>query len=422
MRILFLTHYFPPEVNAPASRTYENAKRWVRAGHEVTVITCVPNHPNGVVYAGFRNRLWQWDEKDGIRILRVLTYLGPNKGSVRRILNYVSYLVSATFLAPLAGKADVVVSTSPQFFCGLAGAFVARLKGAPWVLEIRDLWPESIAAVEAISSRTIIGTLEKIERWMYLKADRLVSVTDSFVRHFVAKGVSPQRIDVIKNGVDLETFVPAGKDNDFRREQGLSGKFIVSFVGTHGMAHGLETVLQAADLLRDNQDIIFLLVGDGAERERLLRQKEVMGLTNLVMLPQLPKERMPEVLAASDACLVHLRKADLFKSVIPSKIFEAMAMERPIIHGVEGESKGIIEEGNCGLFFEPENGGELANIALQLSTDCRLGETLGRNGRKFVVASFDRDKLAARYLEIIISTQQLAARNEKHGESGNAEK
>ena len=409
MRILFLTHYFPPEVNAPASRTFENAKRWVQAGHEVTIITCAPNHPNGIVYPGFRNRLWQWEDKDGIRVLRVMTYLGPNKGSVRRIMNYVSYLLSATLFSPLAGRADVVVSTSPQFFSGLAGAFVSRLKGAPWVLEIRDLWPESIAAVEAISSPRIIGMLEKIERWMYLHADRIVSVTDSFVRHFVAKGAAPERVAVIKNGADLSTLIPAEKENSFRREHSLSGTFIASYVGTHGMAHALDTLLEAAQLLRDNKDIIFLLIGDGAERERLLQKKEAMGLTNLLMLPQLPKDSMPAVLAASDACLVHLRRTDLFKSVIPSKIFEAMAMERPIILGVEGESKGIIEAGNCGLCIDPENAREMADAVLRLKTDSQLAETLGKNGRRFVAEAFDRDKLAAKYIEVIAGCSLPAA-------------
>jgi glycosyltransferase involved in cell wall biosynthesis len=403
MRILFLSHYFPPEVNAPASRTYENTKRWVRAGHVVTVLTCAPNHPNGVVYPGYKNRWWQWEEKDGFKVLRVKTYLGPNKGSVRRILNYVSFMFSAILFSFLTGKADVVVSTSPQFFCGMAGAFVAAIKRAPWVLEIRDLWPESIAAVEAISNPRIIRMLEKIERWMYLHADRIVSVTDSFVSHFVARGVAPERIAVIKNGADLTAFSPAERENQFRQQYGFSGKFIASYVGTHGMAHALDTVLDAAQLLQEEADIVFLLIGDGAERERLVQKKETMGLHNLLMVSQLPKERMPEVLAASDACLVHLRRTDLFKSVIPSKIFEAMAMERPIILGVEGESKTIIEAGRCGLCIEPENAREMADAVLQLHKNALLAETLGKNGRTFVAESFNRDNLAANYLDVLSS-------------------
>lgn len=180
MHILFLTHYFPPEVNAPASRTYENARRWVLDGHHVTVITCAPNHPNGIIYAGYQNRLWQWDEKDGIRILRVKTYLSANKGFVKRILNYLSFMISATVFCSLVEKADRVVSTSPQFFCGLTGLSVSGIHRCPWVLEIRDLWPESIIAVGAIHNRWIIRFLEGIESFMYRKADHIVTLTKSF--------------------------------------------------------------------------------------------------------------------------------------------------------------------------------------------------------------------------------------------------
>ena len=401
MHILFLSHYFPPEVNAPASRTYENACWWVRAGHQVTVLTCAPNHPAGVVYPGYRNRLWQWEERDGIRVLRVKTYLSANKGSVGRIANYVSYLLSAVLCSLLAHKVDLVVSTSPQFFCGLAGAIVSRMKHVPWVLEIRDLWPESISAVEAISSPRIIGVLETIETWMYRHAERIVSVTDSFVQHFVDRGVSRQKITVIKNGADLEMFTPMEQENGFRREHGLNGKFVASYVGTHGMAHGLDTVLEAAELLRPVPQVVFLLVGDGAEREKLLRRKEELGLDNVLMLPQLDKFRMPEVLAASDACLIPLRKTDLFKSVIPSKIFEAMAMARPIILGVQGESQSIIEAAGCGICMEPENAREMADAVLALQRDRGYAGILGQRGKVYVAEHFDRSKLAMRYLRVM---------------------
>jgi len=404
MRILFLTHYFPPEVNAPASRTYENAKRWVQAGHDVTVITCAPNHPNGVVYPGFRNRCWQWEEMDCLKVLRVKTCLSPNKETVRRIMNYLSYLVAATLLSPLTGKADVVVSTSPQFFCGLAGAGVSRLKGAPWVLEIRDLWPESIAAVEAISNPRIIGALSKVETWMYRNSQRIVSVTDSFVPHFVKRGIPRDRVSVIKNGADITRFSPAGRENRFRLDHGLQGKFVASYVGTHGMAHGLDTIFIAAQRLKEDDRIRFLLVGDGAEREDLIRKKDHLHLGNVIMLPQMPKEMMPEILAASDASLVLLRKAELFKAVIPSKIFEAMAMERPIVLGVEGESKRIIEKGRCGLCIEPENPEALAEAILRLADDQCLVEELGQNGRKYVSEFFNRDILAANYLAVLAAT------------------
>ncbi len=404
MHILFLTHYFPPEVNAPASRTYENAKRWIREGHEVTVITCNPSHPAGVVYPGYRNKLWQWHKLDGIRILRVKTFLSPNKGFAKRILNHLSYLVSATVFCLFAGKADVVVSTSPQFFCGLAGYTVSRIKRAPWVLEIRDLWPESIIAVGAVKGRRLINILEGLETWMYRKADRIVALTNAFKRHIIGRGVPAGHISVITNGADLDQFRVLPKENGFRQEQGLTGKFVVSYVGTHGMAHGLDTIFAAAEKLRERHDIVFLLVGDGAERERLVQEKANRGLSNVIMLPQQKKERMPEILAASDACMVLLKKTDLFKTVIPSKIFEAMAMERPIILGVDGESRDIVEEGQCGLCIEPENPHALAEAVVRLKEEKNLAVELGTKGKSFVAARYSRESLAMEYLKLLATT------------------
>jgi glycosyltransferase involved in cell wall biosynthesis len=408
MHVLFLTHYFPPEVNAPASRTYENAKRWVRAGHRVTVLTCAPNHPAGVVYPGYRNRLKQWEEIDGIRVLRVGTWLSANQGFGRRILNYFSYLLSAVFLSPLVKDVDVLVSTSPQFFCGLAGYFVSAAKRVPWVLEIRDLWPESIIAVGAVRNRKLIRFLEGIETFMYRRADRVVALTNAFQRHIAGRGIPAGRIGVIKNGADLERFRPMPRDNAFRANHGLTGKFVASYVGTHGMAHGLYSIIRAAEALKANARIVFLLVGDGAERARLLAEKERLGLANVVMLPQQPKERMPEILAASDASLVLLKKAELFKTVIPSKMFEAMAMERPIVLGVEGESREIVEEGECGLCVEPENSAALADALIRLAGDPALCIRLGENGRKFVLRDYDRESLAERYLSLLCHTASVS--------------
>ena len=407
MHILFLTHYFPPEVNAPASRTYENAKLWIQAGHKVTILTCVPNHPNGIVYPGYRNKLLQREEKDGINILRVITYLSANKGFLKRILNYVSYMISTILLCFHVKKVNIVISTSPQFFCGLAGYFVSRLKGKPWVLEIRDLWPESIIAVGAIKNRQIIDLLESIESFMYNKADKVIALTEAFKHHIMNRGVLSEKITVITNGADLSQFKPLLKENSFLKQEGLTGQFVTSYIGTHGMAHGLETVFKTAEILKDKQDITFLLVGDGAERENLIKTKEAMGLKNVVMLPQQEKERMPEIIAASGACMVLLIKQELFKTVIPSKIFEVMAMERPIILGVEGESKAIIEKGNCGLCIEPENARDLADAVIRLHDDKLLAERLGKNGKEYVERCYSRESLSTIYLELLVGISTI---------------
>lgn len=401
MRILFLTHYFPPEVNAPASRTFEHCSTWVEAGHEVTVVTCAPNHPAGRLYSGYRNRLWQGETQAGVRVIRLWTYLAANEGFVRRTANYLSYLLAVTLAAPFLPRADIVVSTSPQFFCGLAGFPVSRLKRAPWVLEIRDLWPESILTVGAIRNRRVVGFLEALERWAYHHADHLISVTDSFVAHFRKLGVSADKVDVIKNGVDLDTFSRPARDAALAAELGLEGKLVAAYFGTHGMAHRLETVLDAAHILRDDPRIAFLLVGGGAERERLLRLKEERQLTNLVMLDQQPKARMPALWGLADISLVLLKKDDLFKTVIPSKIFEAMAMQRPILLGVEGEARALVEAAGAGIGIEPENPADLASAVRRLADDPASCEAMGRSARAFVTAHFDRARLARRFAELL---------------------
>lgn len=398
MKILVLTHYYPPEVNAPASRLSEHARVWAQAGHEVTVVTCVPNHPTGRAYPGYRNRLWQEEARDGVRVIRLWTWLAANEGFLPRISNYVSYLLSVFLWMWRLPKADVVLSTSPQFFCGLAGWLLKR-KRRPWVLEIRDLWPESIVTVGAMKRGAAIKLLEAIERFAYRQADLVVSVTDGFVPHIrERRGERP--IAVVKNGVDLTTFTTpdAAAEAEFRAAHGLSGKFVAAYVGTHGMAHKLDTVLEAAELLRDRSDIAFLLVGDGAERERLVGEVAARGLSNVVMLAQQPKSAMPGIWAASDAALVLLRRVDTFKTVIPSKMFEAMAMACPMVLGVEGEAMALMEAGGAGIAITPESAQELAAAVTRLADDPAVAAQLGDSGRSFVAREFDRRVLAERLL------------------------
>lgn len=402
MRILFLSHYFPPEVNAPASRTYEHCKQWVQDGHEVTVVTCAPNHPQGTVYEGYRNKLIQWENQDGIRVVRIWTYVTANQGFLKRTVNYISFMMAAILSAPFLSGFDITLSTSPQFFNGLAGYAVSRIKRTPWILEIRDLWPESIVAVGAITNRPIIGLLEALELFAYRRADHIVVVTDSFKTHIQDKGICKQKVTVIKNGVDFSLYKkPPDNPVSLAAKIGIEGRFVASYIGTHGMAHHLETILQAADELREWQDIVFLLVGDGAERDRLLAMKDSMNLSNVVMLDQQPKTAMPHFWSLSNVSLVLLRKCDLFKTVIPSKIFESMAMERPIILGVEGESSELLKSAEAGICIEPENEKDLAAQVLNLYQNPRRCQELGSNGRKYVLENFDRLVLAKRFSDLI---------------------
>lgn len=402
MDILFLTHYFPPEVNAPASRTYEHCKEWVRKGHKVTVVTGVPNHPQGRVYPGYKNRLYQKETIDGINVIRLWTYVTPNEGFIKRTLGYVSYIFSVIFSIPFLPRHDVVVSTSPQFFCGLAGYFVKLFRRRPWIVEIRDLWPESIVAVGAIKNKTIIRILEYIEKKVYEKSDHIVVVTDAFREFIQKKGIARDKISVIKNGVDLSFYRPDQVQITDEYGYDLDKRFVASYVGTHGMAHHLETVLEAAEILKDRTDILFLLVGDGAEKANLLKLKQERELDNVIMLGQQPKDKMPLLWALSDVSMVLLKKSDLFKTVIPSKIFESMAMKRPIVLGVEGEVKKMIDEGQSGITIEPENSEQLASAVSKLADSKQLYDQLADNGYRYVSQYYDRKVLAGRFETIML--------------------
>ena len=403
MNIVFLTHYFPPEVNAPASRTYEHCREWAKAGHDVTVVTCAPNHPAGRVYPGYRNRLWQVESIDGIRVVRLWTYLAANEGVARRTVNYISYMLSSLLVTPFLPAADVVVSTSPQFFCGLAGYGVSRIKRAPWILEIRDLWPDTISAVGALRAAWLLRVLEALETWAYRHADQVIALTNAFKHHIQGRSVPSSRVDVITNGVDLSLFQRQPRDETLARQLGLEGKFVAGYLGTHGICHKLETVLEAAKLLEHDRRVAFLLVGGGAERARLLELKDRTGLANVIMLDQQPRERLPALWSVVDVGLVVLGRSDLFKTVIPSKIFEAMAMERPIILGVDGESRRIIEEASAGIPITPESAEELAQAVVTLADDPERAREMGRRGRRHAEEVYDRRVLAARFERIMMA-------------------
>lgn len=404
MRIMFLSHYYPPEVNAPASRTSEHCREWARAGHDVIVVTCAPNHPSGAIYPGYKNRLFQSEIVDGVRVIRLKTFIAANQGFLRRTLNYMSYLVAVTLAQPVLPRPDVVISTSPQFFCGLSGLVTGVAKRVPWVLEIRDLWPESIVTVGAMRKGVAIRILEWLESLAYRRADAIVSVTNSFVPHIVDRGGDINKISVIKNGVDLRLFQKPTDSNACKAELNLDGKFVVAYVGTLGMAHGLNTIFQASEILRDDPRIVFLLVGDGAERLRLTRLKEELKLDNVVILGQRPKEDMPGIWSATDASLILLRRSEAFKKVIPSKMFEAMAMRCPIILGVQGEASELLHDAGAGISIIPEDAEQLAAAVVRLLEHPDTATAFGDAGTVFVRAHYDRAVLAGRYLELLEKT------------------
>ena len=400
MHILFLSDNFPPEVNAPASRTFEHCREWVAAGHEVTVITCAPNFPQGKVFPGYRNRLWQKETMSGITVIRVWSFITANEGFARRIADYVSYMTSAIIAAPFVRKADVVVGTSPQFFTAVAAYVVSRGKRIPFVFELRDLWPESIRAVGAMSKSRVLDWLERVELFLYRRAALVVSVTESFRGDLQRRGIDPSKVEVVTNGIDSSRFQPRPKDEALLDRHGLRGKFVAGYIGTHGMAHGLDTLLDAAAQLKrepGGDRFRLLLLGDGASKAALLERARLEGLDNVVFVDTVTKDEVVRYWSLLDVSIIHLKRTDLFRSVIPSKLFECMGMAIPVLHGVEGESAGIVEREKVGIAFEPENAPDLCRLLRQLDQDRSLLETLAANG-PVAARRYDRKELAMRML------------------------
>ena len=406
MHILFLADNFPPEVNAPASRTHEHCRQWVRSGHQVTVITCAPNFPTGRVFEGWHNRLWQQGQMDGIRVVRVWSYMTANEGFLRRVLDYMSYMLSATLASLFVRRVDVVIGTSPQFFTAVAGWAVGALKRVPFIFELRDLWPESIKAVGAMQSSRLIGWIERLELFLYRRAARIVSVTHSFRRTLGTRGIDMSKIDVVTNGVDITRFSPRAKDADLERELGLGGCFVAGYIGTHGMAHALETLLQAAALLKarpGGERIRLLLLGDGARKADLKAEAARLALDNVIFVDSVPKEQVARYWSLLDVSVIHLRRIELFTTVIPSKLFECMGMGIPVLHGVEGESAEIVRTEGVGFVFEPENAEELTALLLRLQDDPATLAAYRQRCRDSA-SRYDRTALALSMLNIVRGT------------------
>jgi colanic acid biosynthesis glycosyl transferase WcaI len=414
MRILYLSQYFPPEMGAPSARVSELAIRWARAGHEVCVLTGFPSHPTGVVPPEYRGRIRALERYRGVDVVRSYVYATPNRGVVKRALSFLSFALSSVTIGAAARPArnvDVVIATSPQFFCAVAGWFISRVKRVPFVLEIRDLWPECIVELGVLRDGSAIHRiLRRIELFLYRSATLLVSVTDSYPETWVRQGIDPAKMRVVKNGVDLASFQPGERENAVRKDLGLEGSFVVSYVGTHGMSQGLTTLLEAAEEFRDDSRVHFLFVGEGAEKDELMREARSRRLERVIFLPQQPRERIPQIIAASDLVAVILRDRDLFTRVIPSKIFEIMGCARPILLGVAGEAERLVRESGCGYIGRPEDAASLVEQIRLARERPDEAERRGRAGRDYVIRNFDRDRLAERYAEYLARIVPSAAR------------
>lgn len=424
MRILYVSQYFPPEIGAPAVRVHELARHWVQQGHDVTVLTGFPNHPTGILNPAYRRqfrRLTVRESVDGINVVRSWLIPLPNRKAAERILNYSSFCVSAALRGLFLKKFDVVIATSPQLLVGLSGLAISRLRGAKFVFEVRDLWPESLIATGISSQDSLMYRgLLKISTRLYRRADHVVVVTPAFQQHIEKHfGCAPEKISVVPNGVDLDWFDEARATYVPSRD----GKFVVSFIGTIGNAHGVDVILRAAQLLRESHpDVIFRIVGEGAEREKIATSIRDQGFANVEILPQQPRSRVPGLIWDSDVCLVLLKRSEIFKTVIPTKMLEFMACGRPVILGVEGQALELLAEAQAGLAIPPEDAEALAAAILKLKSDAPLSAIYGQHGKLFIEEKMSRRSTAEAYEQVLIKVigkaSSLAAETLKKAAGG----
>ena len=399
-------------MGAPAARAAELSRHWARLGHDVTVLTGFPNHPTGVVPEDWRSRLrgLRYTEAvDGVRIVRTWLWPLPNRKAHERIRNYTSFCVSAAVSGLALPKPDVVIATSPQLLCALSGWWLAFWKRVPFVFEVRDLWPESLAAVGAGSEGTWLHrTLGAIAGFLYRRADRIVVVSPAFKDHLIRYwNVPAAKISIVENGVETDLFRLDPAAIEVRKRLKVENRFLICYIGTMGNAHGLETLIAAAEELKTTlPNALFLLIGEGAEKERIVQLAAARGLTNVQFFGQQPRETIPAYVSAADLCLVMLKKTELFKTVIPTKLLEYMACERPVIVAVDGQARQIVEEAGAGVFVEPENSKALVKTILDLAEAPEHRRQMGASGRQYIVNKLSREKTAQDYITVLESLRE----------------
>jgi colanic acid biosynthesis glycosyl transferase WcaI len=400
VRILLITDHYPPESNPPAIRCSMHAKRWVQRGHHVNIVTSFPNYPDGKVYGGYRQSLFKRETLDSINVLRVPTLIFPNRGIFLRILDFLSFMFASSVASFFVGRPDVVLATSPQFFTAVSGWFVSRVYRRPFVFEIRDLWPDSIVAIGAMKEGRAIRFIRVIEQFLYRQADLIVTVTSSSRDLLMARGIDGDKIVVVSNGIDVGQLTPGPAPIELRQLLGLENKIVVSYVGAVGMAHGLQLILDAAQDCRNRlPEVHFIIVGSGAELRDLQLQAGERALGNVTFIGRVAHAEIVNYWRLSDMTLVLLKDTPLFRTVIPSKIFEAMATGTPIITNVRGELQTLLEPLGTAVMIEPSNLNALVDAI----------ETLARSPARRQALAAAAAKAAKRYDRVVLADKMLEA-------------
>ena len=412
MNIVYFSHYFTPEIGAPSARIYDLSQYWLESDNHVEVATCFPNHPHGKLYPEYKLQRYKSEEVDGIQTHRTWSYITPNKGFIKKTLGHVSFWVSSyLFSVKRLSQPEIIIGTSPTFFAAMAALNAASRRKVPFVMEVRDLWPAIFVELGVLTNKSIISVLERWEMWMYKRATKIVTVTEAFRQNLIDRGIPAEKVHTIPNGADTNYWIPQEKPAALSKKLGLENKFIVLYIGTHGISQALHSVVNAAHLLKTETNVHFLFVGAGADKEKLKQMSQDLALTNITFHDPVKKGEMNDFYALSDVCLIPLRDIPLFDTFIPSKMFEIMAMARPMIGSVRGEPADILRRSKSAAVVSPENSVELADAIRNLSESSDLCQEMGRNGREFVEAHYSRRALAEAYKHILADAIEVYKNN-----------
>jgi glycosyltransferase involved in cell wall biosynthesis len=403
LKVTFLTQYFPPEVGAPQGRMYELAKRLTDMGHTTTVVTAFPNYPTGVIFPGYTGKRFMEEWMDGVRVLRTWVFATPNRGFFKRVLMHFSFTFSSLTAIRRLGKTDVIFVQSPPLLIGLATLMFSRLKGAPFVFNVSDIWPQSAIELGMLRNPIAIRVAEMFERHLYRRASRITVPVPGMVDRLAARGIPRDKLVLLTNGVDTTTFQPQPPDPEYARQLGLDGRKMFLYAGTHGLSHGLDVILEAAKLTND-PDILYVLAGEGADKAALVSKAKAQHLTNVLFLPNQPRSMMPALLNLAYASILSLKRLELFRSALPAKMYEYMAVGQPMVAAVWGEAADLIGRAQCGVVVEPEDPRAMQKAVESLAADAKLAKQMGQHGREFVIQHFDRKDIAERLANLLQET------------------
>lgn len=403
MKLLIFTQYFPPEVGAPQNRLFELAVRLRKKGMDVTVLTAMPNYPQMEIHEEFKGKFYSYEEANDLKIHRSWIYVSKSKGIFKRLLNYFSFVFSSLWIGTFKlKKYDFILCESPPLFLGITAYLLKKMKGAKLIFNVSDLWPESAEKLGLVSNKFFLNSATKLEEFLYRKSELISGQTQGICKNISAR-FPDKKVYWLPNGVDLNYYNSETVQSNWRKENNFSDNdILLLYAGIIGHAQGLEVIIKAADKLKAYSDIKFLILGSGPEKDKLIRLKNELRTDNVYFLDAVTKKEMPSIVAASDIALIPLKRLDLFKGAIPSKIFENLAMKKTLLLGVEGEAKELfIDQGNCGLAFIPEDDNDLASKIVSLYNNKEQLKVFGQNGFDYVQKNFTRDKIAQQFWEFI---------------------